>query len=170
MPQPRCDLHGALLLNVHVTFLAQYMLPRFTIYCALCDIFEREGKTMEAVGCFRQMQSDATVRASTCNKRAGWELSKWSWSSAANFFLNVHTGFRRRCYQRSEKLADGAMGSENYTEAAEHFSTMLSLDTADRVDILIKRSRARAMVGSWEDALRDADEVYFVSSYHEDYS
>ena len=57
------------------------------------------------------------------------------------------------------------MGSQNYNEAAEHLSTMLLLDTEDRVDILIKRSRARAMMESWIDALRDADEVYFVSSH-----
>ena len=62
------------------------------------------------------------------------------------------------------------MGSQNYNEAAEHFSTLLSLDTEVHVDILIKRSRARAMMESWEDALRDADEVYSVSSYHEDCS
>ena len=78
MLQPRYDLHGALLLKVHVTFLAQYMFPRFTIYCALCDILEREGKITEAIGCFRQMQSDATVGASVRNERAGWELSEWS--------------------------------------------------------------------------------------------
>ena len=56
------------------------------------------------------------------------------------------------------------MGSQNYTEAAEHLSTLLLLDTEDRVDILIKRSRVRAMMELWEDALRDADEVYSVSS------
>ena len=62
------------------------------------------------------------------------------------------------------------MGSENYTEAAELFSTMLSLDTEDRVDILVKRSRAQAMMELWEGALRDANEVHSVSSYYEDYS
>ena len=58
------------------------------------------------------------------------------------------------------------MGSHTYSKAAEHFSTMLSLGIKDRADILIKRSRARVMVGSWEDALRDADEVYSVSIHH----
>ena len=62
------------------------------------------------------------------------------------------------------------MGSQNYSEAVEHFSTLLSLGTEDRMDILIKRSRARAMMESWEDTLKDADEVYPVSSHHEDYS
>ena len=76
MLQPRYDLHGALLLNVDVAFLAQYMFPRFTIYCALCDILEREGKITEAIGFFRQMQSDATAGANVCNERAVWELSE----------------------------------------------------------------------------------------------
>ena len=62
------------------------------------------------------------------------------------------------------------MGSQNHSEAVEHFSNLLSLGTEDRMDILIKRSRARAMTQSWEDALKDADEVYPVSSHHEDYS
>ena len=62
------------------------------------------------------------------------------------------------------------MCSRNYSEAAEHFSTILSFDTEDRVNILIKRSRARAVMESWEDALRDADKVYSVSPHHEDYS
>ena len=141
MPQLRYDLHGALLLNVHMTFLTQYMFLRFTA-CFVIHILEQEGKIMEAIGCFQQMQSDATVGASICNERAGWELSEWSWSGPAKICLNVHTGFKRRCYQRSEKLANGAMCSENYTEAAEFFSTMLSLDTEDSVDILIKQSRA----------------------------
>ena len=64
--------------------------------------------------------------------------------------------------QKLEKLAEIAMGSQNYNEAAEHFSTILSLNPLDRIDILIKRSKSRAMMNLWEDALKDADEVYFV--------
>ena len=62
------------------------------------------------------------------------------------------------------------MGFQNYNEAVEYFSAILLIDTEDHVDILIKRCKARAMMESWEDALRDADEVYSVSSHHEDYS
>ena len=58
------------------------------------------------------------------------------------------------------------MCSQHYSKVAEHLSTLLLLDTEDRMDILMKRSRARAMMESWEDALRDADEVYSVSSHH----
>ena len=55
------------------------------------------------------------------------------------------------------------MGSENYDEAAKLFSTMLPIDPVDRVDILIKRSKTRVMMESWEDALKDAEEVNIMS-------
>ena len=54
------------------------------------------------------------------------------------------------------------MGSQNYNEVTEHFSMILSLNPVDRVDALVKRSKAQVMMGSWEDALKDADEVYFL--------
>ena len=54
------------------------------------------------------------------------------------------------------------MNSGNYNEAAEHFSTILSRSPADPVDILIERSKALALVESWDEALSDADEVFFM--------
>ena len=51
------------------------------------------------------------------------------------------------------------MGSQNYHEATEHFSTILSFDPVDRVDTLIKRSKVRAMMNAWENGLKDANEV-----------
>lgn len=41
-----------------------------------------------------------------------------------------------------------------------HYSAILTLDPLDRADTLIKRSKARMIMESWEDALKDADEVY----------
>ena len=161
MLQPRYDLHGALLLRVDVTFLASicFQSSQFTVRFAI----------FLNVGVRSRKQSGVSDR---CKVMPLWgrvfATNKWGGSSVSDRGVaqpnlsELHTGFKRRCYQRSEKLADDAMGSENYIEASEHFSTMLSLDTEDRVDILIKRSRARAMLESWEDALRDADEVYSV--------
>lgn len=57
------------------------------------------------------------------------------------------------------------MDSQNYNEAAEHFSTILSLDLVDRVEILVKRSKIRALMSLWEEALSDADEVCFIPQY-----
>ena len=39
------------------------------------------------------------------------------------------------------------------------YSTALSLNPTNPVGLLLKRSNARAMLGLWEDALKDADKV-----------
>ena len=54
------------------------------------------------------------------------------------------------------------MESGNYAEAAGYFSTMLSLNPENQMDILIKRSRAQVFMKEYDKALCDADEVYFV--------
>ena len=51
------------------------------------------------------------------------------------------------------------MNSQKYNKAAEYFSTILFLDPVDRMEILIKRNKARASMNAWKDALSDADEV-----------
>ena len=51
------------------------------------------------------------------------------------------------------------MDSRRYSEAAEHFSTVLLLNPVDRVDIFIKRSKARVLMDLCGDSLSDADEV-----------
>ena len=51
------------------------------------------------------------------------------------------------------------MDTNNYDEAIKRFSDALTLDPTNQSDILIKRSEAQAVVGSWEEALIDADKV-----------
>ena len=61
------------------------------------------------------------------------------------------------------------MDSRDYDEAAEHFSTILLLDPGDRIEVLIKRNKARVSMKAWEDALNDADEVCFAPQYLRQY-
>lgn len=61
-----------------------------------------------------------------------------------------------------EKLGDNEMAAKHYNEAAELFSTILSLKPEDPVGILFKRGQARASMGLWDGALSDLDVVYFV--------
>lgn len=58
-----------------------------------------------------------------------------------------------------EELGDAALSSGEHGEAISHYSSALSLDPANKVDILVKRSGARASRGLWEDALADANDV-----------
>ena len=78
----------------------------------------------------------------------------------SNLIGGSYTDFKRRCTEKLEKLGNAAMDSGSYGEAEKHFSTLLLLDPVDRMDVLIKRSRARTSMKSWGDALNDADEVY----------
>lgn len=76
--------------------------------------------------------------------------------------LTPRVDFVRRCAHRLESLGDAAMKTEDYGEAAKHYSTARSLNPANLFDILLKRSEARTLMGLWKEALNDADEVRFV--------
>ena len=67
-----------------------------------------------------------------------------------------------RCIENLENLGDVAMDSKNYDEAIKHYSDALSLGPTNQCDILLKRSKVRAVMGSWEEALIDADKVWIV--------
>jgi len=70
-----------------------------------------------------------------------------------------------------EQSGDVAMDSRSYEDAVAHYSTALSLDPLS-VDLLMKRSKARAGSGSWEGSLEDADAVrvsYFTQEQSNQY-
>ena len=58
-----------------------------------------------------------------------------------------------------EELGDTALISQEHDEAISRYSSALPLDPTTRVDILMKRSKARASKGLWDDALIDANDV-----------
>jgi hypothetical protein len=60
------------------------------------------------------------------------------------------------------------MSARQYDEAVSQYSTALSLDLATSQVLLAKRSKARAAMGSWQDALGDANEVphFYPVQYH----
>ena len=51
------------------------------------------------------------------------------------------------------------MSARQFNEAVFRYSTALSLDPPTLPVVLAKRSKARAGMGSWQDALNDANEV-----------
>ena len=58
-----------------------------------------------------------------------------------------------------EGLGDTALGSGKHDEAIARYTSALSLGPSNRIDILVKRSTARASKKLWKDALTDANEV-----------
>ena len=70
--------------------------------------------------------------------------------------------FRGRYVEKLENLGDTAMDSNNYDEAIKQYSNALTLDPTNQRDILLKRSKVRTIMGTWEEALVDADKVWIV--------
>lgn len=75
--------------------------------------------------------------------------------------------FRARCVGRLEELGDATMDPKNPNKAIGYYSNALSLGPMNHSEILAKRSKARAVTGSWEEALVDADKVWNAFAPHE---
>ena len=54
------------------------------------------------------------------------------------------------------------MDSKNYDEAIKQYSNALTLGPTNQCDILLKRSKVGVVMGSWEEALIDADKVWII--------
>ena len=63
-----------------------------------------------------------------------------------------------------ESHGDIAVKSGDLKQGILEYSTALSLNPPNPVGLLVKQSNARAMLGFWKDALKDADEVSLRSS------
>ncbi|KAH7905044.1 hypothetical protein BJ138DRAFT_1165467 [Hygrophoropsis aurantiaca] len=116
-------------------------VPKFSIYQVICDVLEDSGRVTEAVECFHELTSDLEDKAAP-DARYKWELA-----------------FKHRCGEKLQICADAAMQAQQYDEAIEQYSSALSFQPPNADVLLIKRSKARTMNGSWEGALEDANKV-----------
>ncbi|KAF8554772.1 TPR-like protein [Imleria badia] len=107
----------------------------------LCEALYAVGRTREAAEALLKLTStfDEEIRTSM-------EHSEWI------------TDFRMRCVARFENAGDTALRSGDYEEAINQYSVALSLDPTAH-DLFLKRSKARALMALWEDALRDASKA-----------
>ena len=58
-----------------------------------------------------------------------------------------------------ESLGDTALDSGNHDDAIARYTSALSLDPSNPINILVKRSKALASKEMWQDALMDANQV-----------
>jgi hypothetical protein len=72
--------------------------------------------------------------------------------------------FKKQCFEASESLGEEAMRNDNHDDAIVWYSAALDLNLEPPERIFMKRSEAYAAKGSWENALKDADEVYPIIS------
>ncbi|KAF8417602.1 hypothetical protein L210DRAFT_3580675, partial [Boletus edulis BED1] len=66
----------------------------------------------------------------------------------------------QKCLTTFETNGDAAAESEDPKGAIIQYSTALYLNPSNPVGLLVKRSNARVTLGLWEDALKDADDVW----------
>ncbi|KAF8550860.1 TPR-like protein [Imleria badia] len=69
------------------------------------------------------------------------------------------TDLKIKCIEKLETLGDTALNSGEYDDAMARYTSALSLDHPNPVNILIKRSKVQASKGLWEGSLKDANEV-----------
>ncbi|KAN0084081.1 hypothetical protein V8E55_007585 [Tylopilus felleus] len=65
----------------------------------------------------------------------------------------------QKCLTMLESHGDTAVKSRDLKRGILQYSTALSLNPPNHVDLLVKQSNARTMLGFWEEALKDADEA-----------
>ena len=70
--------------------------------------------------------------------------------------------FRQRAAEKQEDLGDTAATAQRYDEAISLYTTALSLKPRSPQGILVKRSKMYMAVGSWEQALDDANQVHHI--------
>ncbi|KAF8553229.1 TPR-like protein [Imleria badia] len=119
-----------------------FTVPRFTIYCVLCDHLETTNRMTDAIECFRKMNNELMAQRHTPDHRAKWAID-----------------FTQRCAEKLERLGDIAAEAQQYDEAITHYSTTLSLNPVTRQEIFTKRSEAYVAKGSWGDAVKDTNQV-----------
>lgn len=106
-----------------------------------------------------------TVNTLGENIRASEEATKWITGelSFCTCSVDVHSDtsseFTKRCVAAFESMGDAATHSQAHDEAIKQYSVALSLNPPAAQSLYLKRSKARAIKGLWEDAIADANEV-----------
>ncbi|KAF8550383.1 hypothetical protein OG21DRAFT_1514089 [Imleria badia] len=121
---------------------SKFKLPAFTIYQAVCEAFEGAGNVTGAIEWLQKMTTNLANDTTMQDERERWLPN-----------------FRQRLIEMLETLSARAMDSKDYHKAVKLYSTILSLNPTNRNDVLLKRSKAQALMHQWEEALKDADEA-----------
>ncbi|KAF8549390.1 hypothetical protein OG21DRAFT_1500458 [Imleria badia] len=115
---------------------------QITVLRYLCEDLFASGRVEEATEALLKILNtfDEEIRASKVT--ADWVMD-----------------LKRKCIDMLESLGDTAFNSGKHDNAIAQYTSALSLDPSNPVDILVKRSKARASIELWKDALVDANEV-----------
>ena len=74
--------------------------------------------------------------------------------------VTVLSDFGQRAAEKPEDLGDAAAAAQRYDEAISLYTTALTLKPRSPQSILVKRSMMYMAVGSWEQAVDNANQVH----------
>ena len=74
--------------------------------------------------------------------------------------VTVLSDFRQHTAGKPEDVGDTAAAAQRYEDAISLYTTALSLKPCSPQGILVKRSKIYMAIGSWEQALDDANQVH----------
>ncbi|KAF8555425.1 hypothetical protein OG21DRAFT_1602885 [Imleria badia] len=136
-----------------------YITVRAQMSLLLRDMLLRQGDSERAVELLRRAR-DALPFQTDPNLLVislifGWDFDKLDLAIRLQL---------QECIKPIEARGDAAVQSENLEDAILQYSTALSLNPLRPAALLVKRSKVRAMVGLWENALKDADEAITADS------
>ncbi|KAF8547590.1 TPR-like protein, partial [Imleria badia] len=115
---------------------------RITVQRYLCEDLYTSGRAVDAAEALLNITDTFGEEIRTNKVTAEWVMD-----------------LKRKCIDTLESLGDTSLSSGEHDNAIARYTSALSLDPSNPVDILMKRSKARASKGLWQDSLADANEV-----------
>ncbi|KAF8546247.1 hypothetical protein OG21DRAFT_1518257 [Imleria badia] len=134
--------YGSHLESISIIFGWSFDGLQITVQRYRCKALHAAGRTEEAAKALRKMLESFDKEICASKETAAWLID-----------------LKNKCVDALEALGDAALSSGQHAEAISRYSSALSLDPSNPMDILAKRSKARASKGIWEGALTDANEV-----------
>ena len=119
-------------------------------------------RIMDATECFLELANEQAQE--TDDKQPRWLLD-WVLGQELRFqsrrclFDPSLIDFQQRCSGKLVRYGDSASDAQHHVEAIIQYSTALLLDPVVPQAVLAKRSKVYATMGSWENALSDANQV-----------
>ncbi|KAF8556850.1 hypothetical protein OG21DRAFT_1482764 [Imleria badia] len=138
-----------------------YVTVRAQMFLLLGSISMREGNNERAIDLFKRAQEAVPFQEGphlvVITLMFGWDFDRLSPAIQLQLFKAMHAvGHTEVAMSLSTMIG---IQSDNAKEAIVQYSTALYLNPSNPAGLLVKRSKARAMLGLWEDALMDADQA-----------
>ena len=125
-----------------------------------CEALYASGRTEAATEVLRKLLDSFGEEINASQAILEWVMGAYYHVNPVDMSVeHVPLVLKRKCVSKLEALGDVALDSGEHDGAIAQYTSALSLDPAEPMEIFFKRSKARAEKGLWGDALVDANEA-----------